>query len=150
MSRGTRHTKPGFFRQHSLSLIVAAVLAFLFLMYQRSDASTHLGTFYGNAVADWLGMLVFIIATKYFFEIGSRESRRPHPKFHMRLARFVVQHSLTIVLALTGAAWVAGYARSDVKSKSGEVLGNIVSEWTQVLGLVLITKFARETKSKEA
>jgi hypothetical protein len=30
------------------------------------------------------------------------------------------------------------------------VIGNIVSEWTQVLGLVLITKYAREQGSKES
>jgi hypothetical protein len=41
------------------------------------------------------------------------------------------------------------YARSDVDSKSGAVIGNIVSEWTQILGLVVITKYAREQKSKE-
>jgi hypothetical protein len=30
------------------------------------------------------------------------------------------------------------------------VIGNIVSDWTQVLGLVIITKYARERGSKEA
>jgi hypothetical protein len=53
------------------------------------------------------------------------------------------------VLALTGVGWVVLYARSDVDSKSGQVVGNIVSNWAQVLGLVLITKYARESGSKE-
>ena len=61
--------------------------------------------------------------------------------------RFLV--SLTLVLALTGFGWVVLYARSDVDSKSGQVVGNIVSAWTQVLGLVVITKYARESGSKE-
>ena len=31
-----------------------------------------------------------------------------------------------------------------------KLAGNIVSEWTQILGLVIITKYTREAKSKEA
>ena len=144
-----RREPSDFFREHSLSLTIGVILIFLLSMYARSDPSTHIGTFYGNAVADWLGMLVFIVATKYFFEIGSKESRRPHPHVHLRIARFMVRHSLTIVLLVTGAAWVVVYARSDVDSKPGGVIGNIVSEWTQLLGLVLITKYLREAGSKE-
>lgn len=41
------------------------------------------------------------------------------------------------------------HERSDVDSKAGQVLGNIVSDWTQVLGLVVLTKYAREIGSKE-
>jgi hypothetical protein len=51
-----------FLREHSLSLTLAGILIFLFLMYRRSDPSTHLGALYGNAIADWLGVLVFVIA----------------------------------------------------------------------------------------
>ena len=139
-----------FLREHSLSLVVSAILLGLLLAYRRSDPSTHLGAFFGNALADWLGVLVFVVATKYFYEIGSSESRRPHTHLHMRISRFIVRHSLTIVLALTGAVWVAIYERSDVDSKAGEVIGNVVSEWTQILGLVLITKYAREIGSKDS
>src|SRR6185369_11296729 len=60
-------------REHSLSLTLAAILAFFSLMYQRAEPSTHLGSFYGNAIADWLGVLVFVIASKYCYEIGSGE-----------------------------------------------------------------------------
>jgi hypothetical protein len=136
-------------REHSLSLSVAALLVFLLVMYVQSDPKTHLGTFYGNAIADWLGVFVFVIATKYFFEVGSGESRKPSPRIHIRVGRFLVKHSLTIVLGVTGLAWVVAYARSDVDSKAGTVVGNIVSDWTQLLGLVLITKYARERGSKE-
>jgi hypothetical protein len=136
-----------FFHKHSLSLIVGAILLFLLVMYIVSDASTHIGQFYGNAIADWLGTLVFIVATKYFIEIGSGESRKPRTK-PGQVMTFVMQHSLTIVLAVTGIVWAVIYARSDVDSKAGQVIGNIVSEWTQILGLVVITKYAREAGSK--
>ena len=138
-----------FLREHSLSLTLAGILIFLFVMYRRSDPSTHLGALYGNAIADWLGVLVFVIATKYFFEIGSGESKRPTRHFHERIARFLIDHSLTIALALTGIAWVVAYAKNDVNTKWGQVIGNIVSDWTQLLGLVIITKYFRETGSKE-
>jgi hypothetical protein len=149
MSRTGRNARRSTFREHSLSFLIAGILAVVFFMYVESDPSTHIGAFFGNAIADWLGVLVFVVATKYFFEIGSGESRRPPSHLHQRVAQFLIKHSLTLVLALTGAVWVLVYARSDVQSKLGQVVGNIVSNWTQVLGLVLITKYARETGSKE-
>jgi hypothetical protein len=144
-----RRTSTPFLREHSLSLTLAGILIFLFLMYRRSDPSTHLGALYGNAIADWLGVLVFVIVTKYFFKIGSGESRRPTRHFHQRIARLLIDHSLTIALTLTGAAWAVAYTKSDVNSRWGQVLGNIVSDWTQLLGLVIITKYVRERGSKE-
>ena len=35
-------------------------------------------------------------------------------------------------------------------SKWGQVVGNIVSEWTQILALVILTKRLIETHSKES
>jgi hypothetical protein len=148
LPRNKRVSTP-FLREHSLSLTLAGILILLFLMYRRSDPSTHLGALYGNAIADWLGVLVFVIATKYFFEIGSGESKRPTRQFHERIARLLIDHSLTIALGLTGAAWVVVYANSDVDSRWGQVIGNIVSDWTQLLGLVVITKYVKERGSKE-
>ncbi len=137
-------------QSHSLSVVVASVVVLWLFLYSRADPHTHLGAFFGNAIADWLGVLVFIVATKYFFEIGSGESRKPPRRhFHARVISFVVVHSLTIVLALTGVVWVVVYARTDVDSKAGQVIGNIVSDWTQLLGLVILTKYAREAGSKE-
>jgi hypothetical protein len=59
------------------------------------------------------------------------------------------EHSLTVVLVITGAAWVVAFKAMDPNSKWGQVVGNIVSEWTQILGLVLMTKRLIEIGSKE-
>lgn len=148
------HTKSraplGPLRRHSLSLSVAAILTLWFVLYVRADPSTHIGAFYGNAIADWLGTFVLVIATKYFYEIGSPESRRPHPEGRGPLARFLIDHSLTIVLVITGIMWAVVYARIDANGKAGQVVGNVVSEWTQILGIVLVTKYTREVGSKES
>jgi membrane protease YdiL (CAAX protease family) len=146
-----RRRKPhGGLREHSLSLTVAGILALWFVLYMRGDPSTHLGAFYGNALADWLGTFVIVIATKYFFETGSAESRRRHAKSRGTFACFLMDHSLTIVLVVTGVAWAVGYAQMEPNGKAGQVVGNIVSEWTQILGLVVMTKYTREIGSKES
>jgi hypothetical protein len=119
------------------------------ILYLRSDPQTHLGAFFGNATADWLGTLVLVIATKYCYEIGSAESRPPHPASRSPLVRFVVDHSLTMVLIVTGVMWAIAYARMDANGKAGQVVGSIVSEWTQVLGLVVMTKYVGEIGSRE-
>jgi len=137
-------------RQHSLGLTVAGILIMWLVLYVRGDPSTHLGAFYGNALADWLGTFVLVIATKYLYEIGSPESRTPHPTSRSAFLCFCVDHSLTIGLVITGVLWAVFYARIDANGKTGQVVGNIVSEWTQLLGIVVITKYAREVGSKES
>ena len=128
----SRRNRPSELRRHSLSLSVAGILIMWFTLYIRGDPSTHMGAFYGNALADWLGTFVLVIATKYFYEIGSPESRRPHPAGRAPLVRFLIDHSLTIILAITGVAWAVAYGRMDASGKAGQVVGNIVSEWTQL------------------
>jgi hypothetical protein len=59
------------------------------------------------------------------------------------------EHSLTIFLVITGIGWILAFRAMDSESKWGQVVGNIVSEWTQILGLVLMTKRLVETGSKE-
>ncbi len=59
------------------------------------------------------------------------------------------EHSLTIFLVVTGIGWVVAFLDMDPGSKWGQVVGNIVSEWTQILGLVLMTKRLMEVGSKE-
>jgi len=150
MTSGKRSPRFSGLKKHSLSLAVGAILALWFVLYVRGDPSTHTGAFYGNALADWLGSFMIVITTKYFYESGSAESRQPHPRSRSRLARLAIDHSLTIVLTLTGAAWVALYSVLDPQGKAGQVVGNIVSEWTQLFGLVIMTKYLREIGSKES
>src|SRR2546425_7599615 len=119
-TRRRRRIWRSLFRQHSLSLTVAGILITWFMLYARGDPSTNLGAFYGNALADWLGTFVLVIATKYCYEIGSTESRQPHPKGRGPLARFLIDHSLTIVLVISGIAWAVGYARIDANGKTGQ------------------------------
>lgn len=139
-----------FFKHHSLSIVSAAILLLWIVLYRRADPGTHLGSFFGNAVADWTGVLVTVIATKYFYELGSAESRQPRGRYKNRFMELLRDHSLTIFLLLTGAGWVVWYLKVDSEAKWGQVVGNIVSEWTQLLGLVLLTKRLIEDKSKES
>jgi hypothetical protein len=149
-SRKRRTASPGFLREHSLGLTLAALLVVWLMLYMRADPSTHLGAFYGNALADWLGTLILVFATKYLYEIGSPESRQPHPRSRGPIVRFLIDHSLTIGLIVTGILWALFYARIDPEGKTGQVVGNIVSEWTQIIGIVMITKYTREIGSKES
>ena len=150
MKSGHRQPSQGGVKKHSLGLAVGSIVVLWLVLYVRSDPSTHRGDFYGNALADWLGTLMIVIATKYFYELGSAESRTPHPRTRNRLARFAVDHSLTIVLVVTGVAWGSLYAALDPEGKAGQVIGNIASEWTQLLGLVVMTKYLSEIGSKES
>jgi hypothetical protein len=59
-------------------------------------------------------------------------------------------HSLSIFLLITGIGWVAFYTSIDSEAKWGQVVGNIVSEWTQIFGLVLLTKRMIELHSRES
>ena len=150
MKSGHRPSHLSGFKKHSLGLAVGSIVALWFVLYVRGDPSTHAGAFYGNALADWLGSLMIVIATKYFYELRSAESRKPHPRTRSRLKRFAIDHSLTIVLIVTGVAWASLYSALDPEGKAGQVVGNIVSEWTQVLGLVIMTKYLYEVGSKES
>jgi hypothetical protein len=139
-----------FLRRHTLGLACLGLVLLLVVAYARSDPGTHLGSFFGNAVADWSGVLVTVIATKYFYERGSAESRTPRGHARSPWREVLRDHSLTIFLVITGIGWAILYVRMDSEGKWGQVVGNIVSEWTQVLGLVLMTKRLIETKSKES
>lgn len=142
--------KKSWLHHHSLSLVSGVILLVWIVLYMRSNPGTHLGSFFGNAIADWSGLFVTVIATKYFFEIGSAESRRPPDHWLTPVLRVIQDHSLTIFLAITGAVWVWLFARSNPNSKWGQVVGNIVSEWTQIFGMVLLTKHLLESHSKES
>ena len=146
----TEHRRSSFLQRHSLSLVSGVILLAWILLYSRPNPGTHWGSFFGNAIADWTGLLVTVLATKFFFEIGSAESRRPPHHWLRPAAEFLQDHSLTIFLVVTGAGWIWLFAVSDPTSKWGQVVGNIVSEWTQIFGMVLLTKRLLEFHSKES
>jgi hypothetical protein len=136
--------------RHSLSLVAVAILSLWIVLYSRADEKTHVGAFFGNAIADWTGLVVMVIATKYLYERGSKESKQPRGLLPKRWEEALRDHSLTVFLVITGALWIALYAHLDSEAKWGQVVGNIVSEWTQILGLVLMTKKLLEAGSKES
>lgn len=137
-------------RKHSLSLVAGSILALWILLYWISSPQTHAGSFFGNAIADWTGLVVMVLATKHLYEKGSAESKQPSGVLSNRVEELLREHSLSIFLLITGALWLALFVHMDAQGKWGQVVGNIVSEWTQVLGLVLLTKRLIETGSKES
>jgi hypothetical protein len=142
--------KSNFLHQHALSLTALAVVIILIALYIRSNPSTHLGSFFGNAIADWTGVLVTVVMTKHLYEKGSAESKKPKGKLRSAILELLREHSLTLFLLVTGIGWVVAFRAMDSNSKWGQVVGNIVSEWTQILGLVLMTKKLMEIGSKES
>jgi len=117
--------------------------------YCYLDPKSHLGSFCGNAIADWSGSLVIILGTKFLYEIGSAESRQPRGRNRNHLLEILREHSLLIFIAITGIGWAALFLKMSPESKWGEVIGNIVSEWVQMAGLVFLTKRLIEIGSKE-
>ena len=137
-----------FFERHGLTIVTGSILVLWIVLYSISDQKRHIGSFFGNAIADWTGVVVMVLATKHLYERGSSESKEPKAKLPSRVLELLREHSLTVFLVITGLGWVLLYAHSDSESKWGQVAGNIVSEWTQILGLVLMTKRLMEVGSK--
>ena len=144
-----RRRRP-FWIRHSLSLVATGILALWFVLYLPADPSSHIGSFFGNAIADWTGVVITIVATKWFFEKGSKESRQPRHKHSNRVLELLHEHSLTLFLIMTGLGWIALFSRVDPEAKWGTVVSNIVSEWSQQIGLVVMTKKLIEPGSKES
>jgi hypothetical protein len=143
-----RH-KSTFWHKHSLSIVSAIIVITWIVLYRFSDPTTHIGSFFGNAIADWSGVVVTVLATKWLYETHSAESRRCDPKPEYGPIRNALRnHSLSIFLLITGIGWVVLFAKMDPNGKWGQVVGNIVSEWTQIFGIVLLTKRLIEWKSK--
>jgi hypothetical protein len=144
--------KKPFLKRHSLSIAVFVVVLAWIFFYAHSNPQTHAGSFYGNAIADWTGLFVTVVATKYLHEKGSAESK-PVRKLKSVLPNsvheFCREHSLLIFLVISGAAWTAAFFKMSPTEKWGQVVGSIVSEWTQILGVVIMTKRLVEAGSKE-
>jgi prolipoprotein diacylglyceryltransferase len=145
-----RSRSHGFVRQHSLSIASVGILILWIGLYSVSSHHSHIGSFFGNAIADWSGVVVMVFATKYLYERGSAESRRPPRSLLGPILQRLRDHSLSLFLVLTGLAWIALYVSMDSESHWGQVVGNIVSEWTQIFGLVLLTKRLIERHSRES
>src|SRR6266702_1847916 len=73
-----RQRRP-WWRRHSLSLVAGAILLLWIVLYTLSSPETHAGSFFGNAIADWTGLVVMVLATKHLYEKGSAESKQPLP-----------------------------------------------------------------------
>ena len=139
-----------FWKRHSLSLTAGGILSLWFLLYLKFNPQSHFGSFLGNAIADWTGVVITIVATKYLFEKGSKESRSPDKAHNDAFLEFFHKHSLTIFLFLTGIGWIVVFSKADPGSKWGSVASNLVSEWSQQIGLVVLTKKLIESGSKES
>lgn len=140
----------GWLRKHSLSLVAITLLFAWILGYRMLDEKTHLGAFFGNAIADWSGSVVIILGTKFFYEVGSAESRPVRGQKRNRWLDSLRRHSLLIFISITGIGWLLLYLRMNPGDKWGQVVGNIVSEWLQMAGLVFLTKELIEQGSKES
>src|SRR5438132_12890895 len=107
MPRGHRKS---FWHRHSLSLAAGAVLALWIVLYRHWDEHTHWGSFFGNAIADWTGLLVMVMATKWLYARGSKESKRPpHPAVAW-IPEAIRAHSLTIFIVIPGVGWIVASA----------------------------------------
>lgn len=139
-----------FLRRHSLGLVAIALLMVWIIGYGMLDPETHIGAFFGNAIADWSGSVVIIFGTRFLYEVGSAESRPVKKKARPEWLNTLHRHSLLIFLIVTGLGWALLFWRMNPGSKWGQVAGNIVSEWVQMSGLVFLTKRLIEIGSKES
>ena len=144
------HKRKNFFHRHSLSIVAITLLILWIILYRCSDPATHLGSFFGNAIADWSGSVIIILGTKFLLEAQSADSRPVIGHLENPVLDFLWRHSLLIFIGVTGVGWVLLFARMDPGSKWGQVVGNIVSEWVQMGGLVFLTKRLIEKGSKES
>ena len=145
-----KQAKSTFLREHSLSIVSTAILVVWIVAYCNADPDTHWGAFFGNAVADWSGSVVIIVGTKFLLEEGSAESKRVTRRKQNSVLEFMRCHSLLLFLGVTGVGWMLLYLRMSPTEKWGQVVGNIVSEWLQMAGLVFLTKRLVERGSKES
>jgi hypothetical protein len=85
-----------------------AVVVLLIVVYRRSNPDTRIGAFFGNAIADWTGVLITVVMTKHLYEKGSAESKQPRGKMWSAAVEWLREHSLTLFLLVTGIAWAGG------------------------------------------
>ena len=110
--------KHGFLKHHSLGLVTGGILLLWIALYSGANPGTHWGSFFGNAIADWTGLVVTVLATKFMYEIGSAESREPPHRYLQPFREFLKDHSLSIFLVITGVGWILLFARSGLQPPS--------------------------------
>src|SRR3954453_11034805 len=98
-------------RRHSLSIVAIALLITWLVGYWFLDPKTHLGAFFGNAIADWSGSVVIIVGTKFLHEAGSAESRPVRGRDRVPWRNFARRHSLLIFIGITGFGWALLFLR---------------------------------------
>lgn len=140
-----------FWHEHSLSILAIAILSTWIIASQFVDDQSHWGAFFNNAIADWSGVVAVVLATKYLYEKNSSESNEPPPEppEKPRWKQLLIEHSLSLFFGITSLGILIVYINLDTQSKAGEITGNILSEWIQTIGLILLTKKFVEIRSKE-
>lgn len=144
-----RRHRRSWWGRHSLTIVALVLLVLWIAGYVWLDPQSHLGAFCGNAIADWSGSLVIILGTKFLYEIGSAESKKVRGRLDNPLLEFLREHSLLLFIIVTGIGWAILFLRMNPESRWGAVVGNVVSEWVQMGGLVFLTKRLVEIGSKE-
>lgn len=147
MSR-SKSRKRHWFLRHSLSIVSIALLGLWIAGYVWLDPSTRLSAFCGNAIADWSGSVVLIVGTKFFYGIGSKESRPMRGHSANPVLEFLREHSLLIFIGVTGIGWTILFLQMKADGHRGQVVGNLVSEWVQMADLVFLTKRLVEVGAK--
>jgi len=65
------------------------------------------------------------------------------------LRKLLRDHSLTIFLVITGVGWVVLYAYMNSEAKWGQVVGKIVSEWSEIFRWLRLRKLLIEPQSNQ-
>ena len=125
----SHHRNRGFVHEHSLSIASICILTLWIVLYCVSDPSTHLGSFFGNALADGSGVVVTVLATKYLYEKrfpprAVARRRRAFPPFFEWLPRTFSEHFPARSPASAGSRSISA---TNSEAKWGQVVGNIVS-----------------------
>ncbi len=132
--------RDSFLYKHSLSIISSAILLIWIVLYFPANPDTHWGSFFGNAIADWSGVVASVICTRILYERGNPDCEPRHFRRQNPVLYWIKTHSLTMFFGLTLLVWIYVFAHMSATSKWGQVVGNVVSEWTQILGAIWLTK----------
>src|SRR5947208_17146199 len=100
-----RRRKRSFLYRHSLSLVAVGLLIVWIIGYRLFDPKTHVGAFFGNAIADWSGSVVIILGTKFLYEVGSAERRPALGKERLDWLDTLHRHSLLALIVVSGIVW---------------------------------------------